>query len=104
MDKDRLEGGVEGVAEPLGRKEKEMEGGTWQVQRGQGTHWGKAVSEEEGMGNWECLQCRTCIPIFTALSSRNVQFSPFIGCRGFRQNYFLLSWGVFRFCRDKFVV
>lgn len=56
------------------------------------------------MGNWECLQCRTCIPIFPALSSRNVQFSPFIGCRGFRQNYFLLSWGVFRFCRDKFVV
>lgn len=39
------------------------------------------------------FQCRTSIPIFPALSSRNVQFSPFIVCRGFRQNYFLLSWG-----------
>lgn len=45
------------------------------------------------MGNWECLQCRTSIHIFPALSSRNMQFSPFIDCRGFRQNYFLLSWG-----------
>lgn len=41
MDKDRLEGGVEGVAEPLGRKGKEVEGGTWQVLSGQGTHQGK---------------------------------------------------------------
>lgn len=41
MDKDCLEGGVEGVAEPSGRKGKEMEGGTWQVRRGQGTHQGK---------------------------------------------------------------
>lgn len=103
MDKDCLEGGVEGVAEPSGRKGKEMEGGTWQVRRGQGTHWGKAISEEEGMGNWECFSAGPVSPYSQPFLAGTCSFPHSLVAEG-SDKTLSFSWGVFWFCRDKFIL